>query len=90
MPNSQLISAPSIHQRTSRPFSTSSLTDCKGTIPTPMIVSSGVMLYVFLVRTEIAWTWYVFMGSVITFVVSWLASFAFEPASAEMGDELSL
>jgi len=55
-----------------------------------MIVSSGVMLYVFFVRTEIAWTWYVFIGSAITFVVSWLASFAFQPAPAEMGDELSL
>ena len=55
-----------------------------------MIVSSVVMLYVFFVRTEIAWTWYVFIGSLITFVVSWLASFAFAPAPAEMGDELSL
>jgi len=55
-----------------------------------MIVSSAVMLYVFFVRTEIAWTWYVFIGSLITFVVAWLASFAFAPAPAEMGDELSL
>jgi solute:Na+ symporter, SSS family len=55
-----------------------------------MIVSSAVMLYIFFVRTDIAWTWYVFIGSVITFVVAWLASFAFEPAPAEMGDELSL
>ena len=55
-----------------------------------MIVSSAVMLYVFFVRTEVAWTWYVFIGSLITFVVSWLASFAFAPAPAEMGDELSL
>jgi SSS family transporter len=55
-----------------------------------MIVSSAVMLYVFFVRTEIAWTWYVFIGSLITFVVSWAASFAFAPASAEMSDELSL
>ena len=55
-----------------------------------MIVSSAVMLYVFFVRTEIAWTWYVFIGSLITFVVSWAASFAFAPAPAEMGDELSL
>ncbi|HJT66937.1 MAG TPA: sodium:solute symporter [Pyrinomonadaceae bacterium] len=55
-----------------------------------MIVSSVVMLYIFFVRTEVAWTWYVFIGSLITFVVSWLASFAFAPATAEMGDELSL
>src|SRR6478609_5837770 len=39
-----------------------------------MLVSSVVMLYVFFVRTEIAWTWYVFIGSLITFVVAWLAS----------------
>ncbi|HEY2963238.1 MAG TPA: sodium:solute symporter [Pyrinomonadaceae bacterium] len=55
-----------------------------------MIVSSAVMLYVFFVRTEIAWTWYVFIGSSITFVVAWLASFAFGPAPAEMRDEVSL
>ncbi len=55
-----------------------------------MIVSSAVMLYVFFVRTDIAWTWYVFIGSLITFVVSWVASFAFAPAPAEMSDELSL
>ena len=55
-----------------------------------MIVSSVVMLYIFFVRTEIAWTWYVFIGSLITFLVSWAASFAFAPAPAEMGDELSL
>jgi solute:Na+ symporter, SSS family len=54
-----------------------------------MIVSSAVMLYVFFVRTEIAWTWYVFIGSLITFLVAWLASFAFEPAPAEKRDELS-
>jgi len=55
-----------------------------------MIVSSAVMLYVFFVRTEIAWTWYVFIGSLITFVVAWVASFAFQPASSEMSDELSV
>jgi len=55
-----------------------------------MIVSSVVMLYVFFVRTEIAWTWFVFLGSLITFVVSWVASFAFRPAPSEMRDELSI
>lgn len=55
-----------------------------------MIVSSAVMLYIFFVRTEIAWTWYVFIGSLITFVVAWVASFAFRPAPAEMRDELSV
>jgi hypothetical protein len=34
------------------------------------------MLYVFF-QTKIAWTWYVFLGSLITFVVAWAASFAF-------------
>jgi len=43
-----------------------------------MIVSIGMMLYVFL-KTNIAWTWYVFIGSLITVVVSWLASFILEP-----------
>ena len=41
-----------------------------------MLVSLGSMLYVFL-ATNIAWTWYVFLGSLITIVVAWLASFAF-------------
>jgi SSS family solute:Na+ symporter len=44
---------------------------------TGMLVSSGVMLYIFIVRTEIVWTWYVCIGSLVTFVVAWLASFAF-------------
>ena len=47
-----------------------------------MLVSMGSMLYVFL-ATQIAWTWYVLLGSLITFVVAWLASFAFTPARAE-------
>ncbi|HEU4766664.1 MAG TPA: hypothetical protein VFS77_04795, partial [Pyrinomonadaceae bacterium] len=42
-----------------------------------MIVSMGSMLYIFL-ATKIAWTWYVFIGSLITVVVSWLASFAIQ------------
>jgi solute:Na+ symporter, SSS family len=41
-----------------------------------MLVSLASMLYVFL-ATKIAWTWYVLLGSLITFVVSWIASFAF-------------
>ncbi len=48
-----------------------------------MLVSLGLMLYVFL-ATRIAWTWYVLLGSFITFVVSWIASFAF-PATVEKG-----
>jgi len=49
-----------------------------------MLVSIGSMLYVFL-ATKIAWPWYVFLGSLITFVVAWLASFAFAPAAKEIG-----
>jgi SSS family transporter len=45
-----------------------------------MLVSIGSMLYVFF-ATKIAWTWYVFLGSLITFVVAWAASFAFSPAT---------
>ena len=45
-----------------------------------MVVSMGSMLYVFL-ATRIAWTWYVFLGSLITFAVAWVASFAFAPAT---------
>jgi hypothetical protein len=46
------------------------------------------MLYIFL-ATKIAWTWYVFFGSLITFVVAWLVSFAFAPAPATMRDKLA-
>lgn len=42
-----------------------------------MIVSIGSMLYIFL-ATKIAWTWYVFIGSLITMLVAWLASFAWK------------
>ena len=45
-----------------------------------MLVSIGSMIYVFF-ATKIAWTWYVFLGSLITFVVAWAASFAFSPAA---------
>jgi solute:Na+ symporter, SSS family len=53
-----------------------------------MLASCGVMLYVFL-QTTIAWTWYVFLGSVVTFVVAWLTSFVFAPAPASARDELA-
>ncbi len=56
---------------------------------TGMLASIGVMLYIFIVRTEIVWTWYVCIGSLVTFVVAWLASFAFRPAPEEIADELS-
>jgi SSS family solute:Na+ symporter len=53
-----------------------------------MLVSIGVMLYVFF-GTSIAWTWYVFLGSLVTFVVAWLASFAFAATPASRRDELA-
>jgi Na+/proline symporter len=49
-----------------------------------MLVSIVSMLYVFF-ATKIAWTWYVFLGSLITFVVAWAASFAFSPAVSPIG-----
>src|SRR5205085_8568339 len=49
-----------------------------------MSVSMCAMLYVFL-ATKIAWTWYVLLGSLITFVVAWVASFAFAPAPKAIG-----
>src|SRR6201991_2373697 len=53
-----------------------------------MLVSIVAMLYVFF-ATKIAWTWYVFLGSLITLAVAWIASFAFSPAPANMRDELA-
>ena len=49
-----------------------------------MLVSIALMLYVFF-ATSIAWTWYVFLGSLITVVVAWVASFAFSPAVSPIG-----
>ncbi|HKR11836.1 MAG TPA: sodium:solute symporter [Pyrinomonadaceae bacterium] len=42
-----------------------------------MIVSMGSMLYIFL-ATKIAWTWYVFIGSLITVVVALLVSLVWQ------------
>src|SRR5215467_8090021 len=53
-----------------------------------MLVSTALMLYVFF-GTNIAWTWYVFLGSLITFVVAWVASFAFTASSAQPQRSLS-
>ena len=53
-----------------------------------MLASIAAMLYVFF-ATKIAWTWYVLLGSLITLVVAWVASFAFSPAPESMRDELS-
>lgn len=53
-----------------------------------MIASIAVMLYVRFM-TPLAWTWYVLLGSTVTFVVAYAASFAFAPASAAQRDELA-
>ena len=53
-----------------------------------MLTSMAVMLYIRF-WTPVAWTWYVLIGSIITFVVAWLAAFAFAPATRERRDELS-
>jgi Na+/proline symporter len=53
-----------------------------------MLVSMLVMLYVRF-WTPIAWTWYVLIGSIITFLVAWLAAFAFAPAPSERQEQLS-
>jgi SSS family solute:Na+ symporter len=53
-----------------------------------MLASIVVMLYV-NIYTPLAWTWYVLLGSGVTFFVAWLAGFLFAPASAEQRDELA-
>jgi SSS family transporter len=53
-----------------------------------MVASIVVMLYVRF-YTPLAWTWYVLLGSGITLLVAWLASFAFAPATPERQDELA-
>ncbi len=40
---------------------------------TGMVVSISVMLYI-LLATKIAWTWYALIGSILTFVVAFIAS----------------
>lgn len=53
-----------------------------------MLTSLVLMLYVRF-WTPLAWTWYVLLGSAITFLVAWAASYAFAPAPVERQDELS-
>ncbi|HWS52812.1 MAG TPA: sodium:solute symporter [Pyrinomonadaceae bacterium] len=53
-----------------------------------MAASIVVMLYVRF-WTPIAWTWYVLIGSAVTFLVAWLAGLAFAPAPLERQDELA-
>jgi solute:Na+ symporter, SSS family len=53
-----------------------------------MLASIAVMVYVFF-QTRIAWTWYVFLGSLVTVVVAWLASFAFAATPDRSRDRLT-
>ncbi|HLL72862.1 MAG TPA: sodium:solute symporter [Pyrinomonadaceae bacterium] len=53
-----------------------------------MLVSLAAMLCVRFM-TPLAWTWYVLLGSIITFVVAYAVSFAFAPASPAQRDELA-
>jgi solute:Na+ symporter, SSS family len=53
-----------------------------------MLASIVTMLYIFF-ATKIAWTWYVFIGSAVTLVVSWLASLAFAPAPDSRRNQLA-
>jgi SSS family transporter len=54
-----------------------------------MLVSCAVMLYIRF-GTDIAWTWYVFIGSGITLIVAGLASMAFAPAPSSRRDQLAV
>jgi SSS family transporter len=53
-----------------------------------MLASMVVMTYIRF-WTPIAWTWYVLIGSLITFLVAWIVGYAFAPASSERRDQLS-
>jgi len=54
-----------------------------------MLVSMAAMIYIRF-ATNIAWTWYVFIGSLITLVAAWLASFAFSAAPASRSQQLAV
>jgi SSS family transporter len=54
-----------------------------------MLVSMAAMIYIRF-ATNIAWTWYVLIGSLITLVAAWLASFAFAPPSASRSQQLAI
>jgi SSS family solute:Na+ symporter len=53
-----------------------------------MITSTVIMIYIYL-GTKVAWTWYVLIGSALTFFVALIASFAFAPATPARRDELA-
>jgi SSS family transporter len=50
-----------------------------------MLVAIEVMVYIKFM-TPIAWTWYVLLGSIITFGVAWASSFVFAPTK-EVGEQ---
>ena len=54
-----------------------------------MVGSMAAMIYIRF-ATSIAWTWYVFIGSLITLVVAWLASLAFSAAPASRSQQLAV
>ncbi|MER3426591.1 MAG: hypothetical protein C4334_00615 [Pyrinomonas sp.] len=45
-----------------------------------MFIGIAVMLYLNFM-TPLAWTWYVLVGSMVTFLAAWLASFVFVPVT---------
>jgi Na+/proline symporter len=51
---------------------------------TGMLASAALMFYIFM-RTPIAWTWYVFIGSLTTLFVAWAASFVFRSNETKNG-----
>jgi SSS family transporter len=53
-----------------------------------MITSTVIMIYIYF-GTKVAWTWYVLIGSAITFFVALIASFAFAPTTPARRDELA-
>ena len=53
-----------------------------------MLASCLAMIYIRF-ATNLAWTWYVFVGSAITLIVAALASVAFTPAPESRQDELA-
>lgn len=58
----------------------------------PALIGMAASIFVMLcVRfgTSIAWTWYVLIGSLVTFAVAWLASFAFASAPPSQQNELA-
>ena len=54
-----------------------------------MLVSMAAVLFIRF-GTNIAWTWYVFIGSLITLVAAWLASLAFSAAPVSRSQQLAV